>query len=97
MKKVSKKAKRRMFFSFLILLALILSLCAGAFGDWKQIYENKKEVKLLTARYNKLLDEEKSLEAEVIKFNNPDYVARYAREKYLYSLPEELIIRIPKK
>ena len=97
MKKVSKKAKRRMFFSFLVLLAVISTLFMGVSHDWKQIFENKSEIKNLTKEYNGLLSEEKSLEAEVIKFHDPDYIARYAREKYLYSLPEELIIRIPKK
>ena len=96
MKKTSKKAKRRMLFSFLLLLGIIFSLFLGGFSDWKKIFENKKEIRELTASYNELLDEEKALEAEIIKFNDPDYIARYAREKYLYSLPEELIIRIPK-
>ena len=97
MKKVSKKAKRRMFFSFIVLVALISTLLVSAQHDWKQIFDNKREIRRLTKEYNSLLDEEKSLEAEVVKFNDPDYIARYAREKYLYSLPEELIIRIPKK
>ena len=29
------------------------------------------------------------------KLQDPDYVARYAREKYLYSKDGEIIIRIP--
>ena len=32
---------------------------------------------------------------DIKKLNDPDYVARYAREKYLYSKNGELIIRIP--
>ena len=33
--------------------------------------------------------------SEVNKLQDDDYVARYAREKYMYSLPDEVIIRIP--
>ena len=35
------------------------------------------------------------LKSEVAKLQDPDYVARYAREKYLYSKSGEIIIRIP--
>ena len=31
---------------------------------------------------------------EVTKLHDDDYVARYAREKYMYSLPGEFIIKI---
>ena len=34
------------------------------------------------------------LESDVIKLQDPDYVAKYAREKYLYSKDGELIIKI---
>ena len=32
---------------------------------------------------------------EIEKLKEPDYIARYAREKYLYSKDGEIIIRIP--
>ena len=35
------------------------------------------------------------LEGTVTKLQDPDYVARYAREKYLFSKDGEIIIRIP--
>ena len=93
----SKKAKRRMFFLFSVLIVVLAILVISLFSDWKQIYQNKIETKTLLKKYQQLMDEEITLESEVIKFQDPDYVARYAREKYLYSLPDELIIRIPKK
>ena len=40
-------------------------------------------------------DKEEELKATVTKLQDPDYVARYAREKYLYSKDGEIIIRIP--
>ena len=42
-----------------------------------------------------LTDEEKVLNSDIKKLEDPEYVARYAREKYLYSKDGELIIRIP--
>ena len=40
------------------------------------------------------MDNEKSLQSEVAKLKDPDYVARYAKEKYLYSSDGETIIRM---
>ena len=57
--------------------------------------QNKKQIKTLTNNYTNLLEEEESLNSEITKLQDPDYVARYAREKYMYSLPNEVIIRIP--
>ena len=86
-----------MLFAFLVLVTIIGLLFYSAYGDWKQIYENRKAIRNLTYEYNELLNQERTLEAEVIKFNDPTYLARFAREKFLYSLPDELIIRIPNR
>ena len=86
-----------MLFAFLLLLALIGVIFGGTLKDWQQIYSNKKESKNLSKEYNELLNKEEILRAEVTKFRDPDYLARYAREKYLYSLPDELIIRLPNR
>ena len=95
MKKVSKKAKRRMSILTCLLIALIIALGATFFSNWNTILENKRETKKLTAEYNELLEKESALKSEVTKLQDPDYVARYAREKYLYSKNGEIIIRIP--
>ena len=39
---------------------------------------------------------EEKLNSDVEKLKNPEYVARYLREKFLYSKEGEYIIRIPK-
>lgn len=49
----------------------------------------------LNVKLSDLKDEEEALNSDIKKLNDPDYVARYAREKYLYSKNGELIIRIP--
>ena len=43
----------------------------------------------------KLKEKEEELNNTVTKLSDPDYIARYAREKYLYSKDGEIIIRIP--
>lgn len=90
----TKKEKKRLIFISLTTIFLLLSLCATLYSDFIQIMNNKKETANLTSEYEKLLDEQASLSSEVIKMQDPNYVARYAKEKYLYSSEGELIIRI---
>lgn len=41
------------------------------------------------------LDKEKEvLENDILKLEDPDYIAKYVREKYFYSKDGELILRI---
>ena len=97
MKKVSHKAKRRVTILTILLIGLIVGLGANFFSNFAAILENKKEVAKLSTEYDELLEKESSLKSEVTKLQDPDYVARYAREKYLYSKNGEIIIRIPDK
>lgn len=95
MKKISKKDKRRISFFCILLIILVAILIGIVFKDWLQIIDNKKQVLILQKRYSSLLSDENSLESEVNKLQDPEYVARYAREKYLLSKEGEIIIRIP--
>ena len=67
------------------------------FQDWISIVSNKTEIQNLNNYYDELLAEEESLNSEVTKLHDSEYVARYAREKYTYSLPGEFIIKMPTK
>ncbi len=92
--RLSKKSKRR-----LIMICFLMLLCVGiivtsVLKDLITIMENKKKTVALQSRYNELLKEEKELKAEVTKLKDPEYVARYARETYFYSLPGEVIIKM---
>ena len=42
-----------------------------------------------------LKDQEDELKVDASKLQDPDYIARYAREKYSYSKDGEIILRIP--
>ena len=92
-KRVSKKDKRRLIAISVLLIVLVTTLVSSVFSDWMEILDNKKQVKVLSETYSQLIDEETALKSEVTKLQNPDYVARYARETYLYSKPNEIIIK----
>ena len=93
-KKVNKGAKRRLLLFFSIFIILLSYVGYSTFDYWKQIYENIKETKELEKKYEELLADKEILESDVVKLQDPDYVAKYAREKYLYSKDGELIIKI---
>lgn len=94
-KKISKRAKRRIFFSFIVFGSIIGSLSYSFFTNVAKIIEISNEKQALNDRLNELKEEEESLNLDIKKLNDPDYVARYAREKYLYSKEGEIIIRLP--
>jgi len=96
MSKVSKKAKRRFLLLLLCLFGLFTYLIISLTGYWVKIINNRKQVKELGTQYTNLLADEESLKSEVTKLQDPDYVARYASEKYLYSKDGMTIIRIIK-
>lgn len=90
--KTRKEKKRLVFISFTI-VGLLISLVASVYSDFITIMHNKKEVATLTSEYESLLDDNKKLSSEVAKMQDPNYVVRYAKEKFLYSSEGETIIR----
>lgn len=93
--KVKLKSDISVVRSLLVFVALFMLILIGTvFNDWTTIKENVKETEELNARYQTLLEEEASLNSEVIKLQDPEYVARYAREKYMYTKNGEKILKI---
>lgn len=76
----------------LCLIVTITYVFSLNFLEIYQIYNEKKE---LTQKMAKLDDEEEKLSGEVERLQDPEYIARYAREKYLYSKDGEFIIKMP--
>ncbi|MBR4261977.1 MAG: septum formation initiator family protein [Bacilli bacterium] len=62
---------------------------------WLNIYEKYNEKKTLESTLVSLRESNESLEIDVEKLQDPEYVARYLKEKYFYSSNDEYIIRIP--
>ena len=86
--------KKRIKLYILIIIAIVAFFCYKMYNYWPQIRANNKEIVDLKANYEKLLDENEVLSSNVIKLKDPDYIARYAREKYLYSKDGEIILQI---
>ena len=91
--KVTKKERRRLTLFVLAFIFIIGFTCINIFPDWLKIMNNKQEITKLQSSYEGLLDTEEALKAEVQKLQDPDYVERYAKEKFLYTKDEEIIIR----
>lgn len=96
-KKVTKASKRR-----LILFGTLSCLMVGyfLFSAFHYTYsitklENQKTV--LEEQLVTLKEEEQTLKTEIQKLQDPEYIARYARENYLYSKDGEYIIKIEKE
>ena len=94
MKKVTKKDRRRITLLIIIFIPLLTIFVSNMFSYWSQIYNNIKEKKELELLYREILEEEETLKSEIVKLQDDEYVARYAREKYLYSKDGEIIIKI---
>lgn len=95
MRKITKKDKRRFLIWSMLIFIIICYLGVFSFNYWSQILSNRKETLELEKKYNQLLEEEQALNEEINKLQDPEYVAKYAREKYSYSKDNELIIKVP--
>lgn len=94
--KRTKKEKRRLKIYLVIIVGLLSFFGYKMYYYWPKIFTNYQEKRTLEEDYNKLLEEEATLNSNVIKLQDPDYIARFAREKYLYSKNGEIIIKIAK-
>ncbi len=92
--KTSKKEKRRLIFISILIVITIGILIGSTYNDWKEILKNNSDLLALEEKYEQLIITEKSLESDVTKLKDPEYVARYAKEKYMYSTEGEVIIRM---
>ncbi len=73
---------------------LVTILITSVSNDWATILENNRQIDALSQEYQELLTEEEQLKSEVTKLQDSDYIARYAKEKYMYSSDGETIIRM---
>ncbi len=94
---VVKKTKRRLVIFGLGSLAIIILTTFTIGRYWIEIYDKYREKNELNDKLVSLKEKEAELRVDVNKLQDPDYIARYAREKYLYSKEGEFIIKIPEK
>ena len=94
MKKKKKQKSFSIFASLFVTFILIIVLISTVLGDYLTVSRNIKKTNDLKEKYDLLKEEEESLNVEITKLQDPDYIARYAREKYMYSKDGEFILRI---
>jgi cell division protein DivIC len=92
-----KRIKKNLLFFSVLYLVVGLVLLQSVFSTFYNIYLKTKEKRNFEKQLIELKEKEEELNGTVTKLQNPDYVARYAREKYLYSKDGEIIIRIPEE
>ena len=99
MAKYRKKLRLRKRSIFLVLTSIFvivfMTLTIGKY--WVEIYDKYQEKRELEKELTALKEKEEELQVDANKLQNPDYVARYAREKYLYSKDGEYILQIPEE
>jgi cell division protein DivIC len=92
--KVKKKVLRFAIFG-VISFSFIIYFFSILFDMSMQISGKYKEKDELNNELNELKEREQELSTDVQKLQDPEYVARYLREKYYYSKSDELIIKLP--
>lgn len=91
------KARRRLLVLGLSSIFVIVAMTFTIGKYWVEIFEKYQEKKALDDELTSLKEKEEELKVDANKLQNPDYIARYAREKYLYSKDGEFILQIPKE
>ena len=94
-KKKQKKHLKKMFIFTVLSLLIIGTTTYSTLKYWVEIYDKYKEKKELKKELVALKEKEEELKVDASKLQDPDYIARYAREKYAYSKDGEIILRIP--
>ena len=95
--KATMKRRRRMLFLGLSSIIVIVATTFTIGKYWIEIYDKYQEKKHLEKELISLKNKEKTVKVDANKLQDPDYIARYAREKYLYSKDGEFILKIPEE
>lgn len=93
-KNSTKNNKSNGFHLLLIVFVFLIILFATVVSNLLTIKDNFNETEKLNKYYVNLQEQEASLNSEVIKLQDPEYIARYAREKYMFTKDGEIILRL---
>ena len=91
------RPRKRAIFLALTSIFIIIAVTFSIGRYWVEIIEKYQEKQELEKELTALKEKEEELQVDANKLQNPDYVARYAREKYLYSKDGEYILQIPEE
>ena len=90
----NKKSKRRLaIFGTLSLIAIGYFIVTACYYSYK-IAVLEKSKKQLNEQLTELKKQEKNLTTDIQKLKDPEYIAKYARENYMYSTDGEYILKI---
>ena len=93
-KKKNKKSKRRLAFFGTLSLFVICYFLFNLFYYSYRIMVLEKTKSDLEQELKVLQKNEQSLNSDIQKLKDPEYIAKFARENYMYSRDGEYIIKI---
>lgn len=93
-KRVTKASKRRLLLFGSISVIVIVYFFVSMSTYIIDIYNLKKEEQQLQEELIDLQANEKNLNTQIEMLKDVDYLARYARENYLYSKDGEIVFKI---
>ncbi len=96
-KKIKKTSKRRLVILMPIVIFLVGYATFTLVVTVGELYNLNKQEKELKQNLTKLKGNAEDLKTEINKLQDADYVARYARENYLYTKDGEYVIKVDEK
>lgn len=93
-KRKASKSKIRIFISLIIFGSVVSALGYNCLNNIIKIEKLKNEKNKLQNKIVSLQEEKETLETDILKLEDPDYIAKYVREKYFYSKDGEFILRL---
>ena len=91
------KPRKRAFLAVFVSCFIIVAVTFSIGKYWVEILEKYQEKQDLEKELLALKEKEEELQVDANTLQNPEYMARYAREKYLYSKDGEYILQIPEE
>lgn len=93
-KKITRASKRRLLLFGTISIVVIVSFFVSLSCYMVDIYNLKHESKQLENKMTELEHDEDNLKTQIDMLKDEEYLARYARENYLYSKDGEIVFKI---
>ena len=95
MPKKVNKSKKGNYLVLISILSFCLLIVVAYYSSYlfMQIYGKYNEKKELQKQLTELEDKNDELNKELEKLQDPEYIAKYAREKFYYSKDGEIIIK----
>ena len=93
-RKRKSKYRIRFFLALIVFGGISFALGYNLYSNITGIVKMKNTKIELENKLLLLKDEKEILESDILKLKDPDYIAKYVREKYYYSKDGEVILRI---